>query len=611
MFFKKNSRIGCFSILLIVFFITSFNKELDISWKETCQDSDNGSIVISCDYDAKEYILSDRISVLTSPLKQHVSVILDKQPHELFVPNKNFPLLVLKGTGKIKLIIPQATVSVDKLLISYVTYDIKDMKEGKLKTIALSIPPDGELIEFNSSDNSLQGNGFDESSNDVANEYLTLNRGSNGCYVSCSSDLNEEFESTSGSASILSGMIKALSNTNSKIILLIIVFALGILMSLTPCIYPMIPVTVGILGVGQNESFRKRLLVAFLYLIGISMTFSILGLLASSGAIIIGGLFANKIFISFVFLFFLYMTFSMFGFYEMKEVIPKLSSTYFENAYLKALTYGLLSGSIMSPCVSPGLLAVLSIAASYQSYLIGFMSLFFFGLGLGSPLFIIIILFNRLQVLVRPGVWMSSVKRVIGLFLLMICSRYLSILFPVYVANIFIIVSLISIFYKMISDNRKYEWHDKIVFVIMSLLMIYTLDKCYKNYVRRNRNDKVEINSYFVDNFEKASNLAIKEGKMLFVDVTASWCSICNELNENHFSNNHFFDLINSRLVPVKIDLTDGNNSKNEEFVRKYKIRGIPLVLIIDPKSGNVIKSFGSEVSNISTERFVEKVISV
>jgi thiol:disulfide interchange protein len=610
MFFKKKAFNICFSILSFIFFISTFSKELVVSWKETFQDPENGSIVISCDYDAKEYILSDRISVLTSPLKQHVSVVLDKQPHELFVPNKNFPMLVLKGTGKLKLIIPQATISVDKLLISYVPYDIKDMKEGKLKTIVLNIPPDGEVIEFNSNDNALQDNGFDESSGDISSEYSVLNRECNACYDLYNTDSGEVSESKGTLESILNIIINALGCTNSKIILFVIVFALGILMSLTPCIYPMIPITIGILGIGENEDFKKRFVVAFLYILGISVTFSILGLFAVSGSVMVGGLFANKAFVSFVLLLFIYMTFSMLGFYEMKSFSPSFSSSgYFGNIYLKAVTYGLFSGSFMSPCVSPGLMAVLSIAASYQSYFIGFVTLLFFGLGLGTPLFVIIVLFNRLQAIVRPGAWMNSIKKIIGLFLLVLCSRYMLILFPIYVSNIFILISLVVLIRKMVFSDSKQEWHDKIVFLVISILMIYTLYNCYKNYLMRNKKYSCEAKSFFMDNFEKASSLAKKEGKLLFVDVTASWCSICNELNEKHFSNNEFFDTIKNSFIAVKIDLTNGNNSKNEEFARKYKIRGIPLILVINPEDGEALKSFGSEVLDISTDSFAKQLI--
>jgi len=222
-----------------------------------------------------------------------------------------------------------------------------------------------------------------------------------------------------------------IENTDKPWIRIILIFLLGLLVSLTPCIYPMIPITVGILQSQAEKSFIRNFLAAFFYTLGLSATFSLLGLLAAFAGKQIGSLMTNPIIIVPVIVLLIYVALSLFGMYTL--YIPKFmqkKNKIYSGSLISAFVFGLISGTVASPCVSPALILVLTIVTKMKSLLWGFFLLLTFGFGMSMPLLVIGTFSTSLNLLPKAGSWMSEVKNIIGFLLFGMCFYFLNFIIP-------------------------------------------------------------------------------------------------------------------------------------------------------------------------------------
>lgn len=210
--------------------------------------------------------------------------------------------------------------------------------------------------------------------------------------------------------------------------LLILAFFAGLMTSFTPCVYPMIPITVSVLQLQAAVSLKYNFLSALSYVLGLSTVYATLGYFAATTSVLFGNWVANPWVIMLIALFFLYMAFSLFGFYEMR--VPRLLSSNYEIAPQGSLTkiflLGMISGTFASPCITPALAVLLTIVAKLASPILGFLMLFLFSLGMGIVLVLIGTFSGALSLLPRSGEWMIEVKRVMGFGMLGACAYFLT-----------------------------------------------------------------------------------------------------------------------------------------------------------------------------------------
>ena len=209
------------------------------------------------------------------------------------------------------------------------------------------------------------------------------------------------------------------------IYVLIIAFLIGIAASLTPCIYPMIPITMGILQSQASKSVWRNFILSTSYVAGIATVYAVLGYLAATTSLILGQWLANPWFIFFLILLFLYLAFSMFGFYEIyiPRFMTKGSNIKSNGSVLYTFLFGAISGTATSPCLTPALAILLGYVAKRGNPLIGFATLFTFSFGMGLLLIIIGTFSNSITTLPRAGAWMNEIKKFFG-FLLIGVSVY-------------------------------------------------------------------------------------------------------------------------------------------------------------------------------------------
>jgi len=199
----------------------------------------------------------------------------------------------------------------------------------------------------------------------------------------------------------------------------ILVFGGGVLVSFTPCVYPLLPVTVGYIGAKGAGSKIKGFLLSLVYVSGIAVTYSILGLIAALTGSLFGAISSHPILNLIVGIIFI-----LFGL-SLMEILsipfPSISIKKTEGkGFLSVFILGLISGLVIGPCIAPALGAILAYIASQGNMFYGASLLFTFAYGMGLLLILAGTFSGLLLSLPKSGAWLLKVKKMSGLILILV-----------------------------------------------------------------------------------------------------------------------------------------------------------------------------------------------
>ncbi len=218
-------------------------------------------------------------------------------------------------------------------------------------------------------------------------------------------------------------MASALSSGSAGVFALC--FAAGLASSLTPCIYPLIPVTIGILGSRQSESRLSAFLLTLSYVMGISATYAALGLLAAFTGSLFGSLSANPWILLAMGVLIVGMALNMLEVYTLRFGAFGFANVRFQgNGLVANFLYGLTFGLIASPCTAPPLAAILTWVGATRSLVAGPLYLFAFALGMGTVLLVLGTFSSTLSRLPRSGAWMVHVKKAMGVMMVLMAGYF-------------------------------------------------------------------------------------------------------------------------------------------------------------------------------------------
>lgn len=374
----------------------------------------------------------------------------------------------------------------------------------------------------------------------------------------------------------------------------ILVFLSGILTSFTPCIFPMIPITLAILGHdSQKRSRVQNFLLSLSYVHGIATTYSILGLIAASSGLLFGSALGHPVVLSILCGIFLLMALSMYGVYEIQ--VPAILRHYLSRHsaganYAGAYVSGIVAGVVASPCVGPVLVTLLTFVASTQNKVLGFFLLFTYAMGIGV-IFMLLGIFTELtRRLPKSGPWMDGMKFMLGSFMLGAFFYYLDFLIPTRWHDGLIGVALITVasfFGAFLKTNgSKLRRVQKglmqgVLAVGIGYLVVASLD--LRPYLSGQFTGPTEITkkasswkSYDEALLEKAQ----ADKKIAVIDFYADWCLACHELDQQTFTDAEVEKALDGFYL-LRFDATK-ESEKLKELRQKYKIRGLPTVVFID-----------------------------
>ncbi|HZS45061.1 MAG TPA: cytochrome c biogenesis protein CcdA [Blastocatellia bacterium] len=375
-------------------------------------------------------------------------------------------------------------------------------------------------------------------------------------------------------------------NERGLFLTLLGIFGTGLLLSFTPCVYPLIPITISYFG-GQGEGRVSRtLLMAAVYVIGIAITFSTLGVIAATTGGIFGAALQHPITLIVIAGVMVALSLSMFGVYEFNlpsgfnRVLNKsVEST---SGILGALIMGLLMGFIAAPCIGPFVLGLLTYVSNVGSASRGFLFFFVLAMGLGLPYLFLGAFSGAAKSLPRSGEWMIKVRKLFGLillgmalyFLMPVLGKYVNM---VRVIGVYIIVAAgVLVFDSFRSKPVWFNWALRGVAGFAVVVGLYIL---WPSPVP----PSIDWKSF--DTTLLASAKA--EGRPVVIDFSADWCVPCHELDRETFIDPKV-RAESSRFVAMKADLTNPPTGELAKFVQESQIPGAPTVLFIDSK-GNLL----------------------
>ncbi len=394
----------------------------------------------------------------------------------------------------------------------------------------------------------------------------------------------------------------------------------GILASLTPCVLPIIPLTITVIGARAAKSRARGFSLSLVYVLGIAVTYSTLGIVAASTGALFGSLFQSTLFLIFAVVLFTLLAFGLFGAYELQlpagirnRLMARQGQGFFGVFFM-----GLIAGLVASPCVGPIIVGILAFIAASQSILLGFTLLFTFSIGMGI-LFLVVGTFSSEIQRLPSGTWMMAIEYVLGTAMLAVSFYYLSILLDTFAFVLVLGASLVAggAFagaFTRLEPGSAGPWPKLgkafgVLLVAAGLyffiggLMTYglflppmsaagpgTANGAETGAGTLDRSSSAEAGVVWNDDLEAALFLAGVENKPVMIDFTADWCTACHELDRRTFSDPAVVAAF-SGFILVRIDMTDNTDPRNQEYTRRYEIFGLPSVTFLNP-AGDMLGDF-------------------
>jgi thiol:disulfide interchange protein DsbD len=389
-------------------------------------------------------------------------------------------------------------------------------------------------------------------------------------------------------------LISKLSD-QSFILTLLGFFLSGLLLSLTPCVLPMVPILSGII-ISSNPKNSIRLTLS--YVAGITFTYTLLGIIAGLTGTLLSSSLQNTNFILFAgFLYFIFAI-AMFGLFELtlppkiqNKITNFLQSFKLENS-LNVFVLGLISSLILSPCVAPPLAAAILYIGKSSDLILGGASLFFMSLGMSAPLLAIGIFSTKITP--KPGPWMIIIKRLLGFILLAmaiyITRPLLSELVFFYSLFLILIVSIVFIIWS----NKRNKMKTKVILTIIGLTMIgLIIFQMKPMWINSNHESKQKFT--LINNIAELKNfLTDTNKKPIMLDFYADWCVACLEYEKFTFNNPNVSNLL-SDFELLQVDVTD-NKKEHQLLLKEFDLFGPPGIIFFD--------SEGEEIKELRTIGF-------
>ena len=408
------------------------------------------------------------------------------------------------------------------------------------------------------------------------------------CYPPSTNIINLEGQSNINYLSETDSFVETLNDRNF-LISLISFFLAGLLLSLTPCVLPMVPILSSIV-ISSNKNHAIRYTLS--YVAGVSATYVIFGIAASITGSFLSSSLQNIYFLLFNGFLFLIFALAMFDIFHFNISENNFLSKFLNKINKKNIIHifflGLFSALILSPCVAPPLAAAILYISQANDILLGGLSLFIMSIGMSVPLLLIGFSANRF--LPKPGIWMVKVKKLIG-FVLIGMSIY--IIRPLLDEVVFYLLLntllTITIFYYLFFTENKIAIF-KIV-LILGLLISFLFNIFHtKNYIEKDMGLTLDNKPEFIaiNSLDQLNNIiASNKEKPIMLDFYADWCVACLEFEKFTFTDKEVSALMQQYIL-LKADVTE-NNQNDKELMKRFNIFGPPAILFFN-NSGDEVK---------------------
>lgn len=377
------------------------------------------------------------------------------------------------------------------------------------------------------------------------------------------------------------------------------IFLLGLGLNLTPCVYPMLSVTVSLFRSQKETGGRiHAFLKALVYVMGIAVIYSSLGVAtAFTGGLFGAALQSRWVLLGIGFLM-AGMAASLFGFYVIQapQWLIKLASRRGSDL-LGVFLSGLFVGVFAAPCIGPLIIALIAFVAQKGDPVFAFRTFFILSMGLGAPYLLLGTFAGLAHKLPKSGVWLVWVDRLFGTILLSVAGFYFILaLNPKWIPWL-LPASLVigGIYLGFLEKSSKYTANFiffkrffAVLAVIAGVLIPLTAPK-----------QGVVWEPFQPQKLEAA----LEARKPVVLDFYADWCIPCHELDQVTYKDPQVIQAMEG-FVRLKVDLTDPDDPATDELIEKYEVIGVPTILFLDADGKEVTTA--RQTGYVSPKDFLE-----
>jgi thiol:disulfide interchange protein DsbD len=400
-------------------------------------------------------------------------------------------------------------------------------------------------------------------------------------------------QSTLNETDIISNTLK----DKSLMIVLLTFFGFGLLLSLTPCVFPMIPILSSIIVNAGNKtqmSAQKGFWLSLVYVLAMSLAYTIAGVIAGLFGANLQVMLQNPYVLVVFALIFIALAFSMFGYYKieppqwLQSKVYKTTTEQKSHGIVGIAVMGFLSALIVGPCVAPPLAGALVYIGQTGDALLGGLALFVMSLGMGIPL--LAIGAGAGKFMPKPGGWMDTVSKIFGILMLAIAIWMLERVIPSYTLYLWAILLIATAVYLY---QQKYI--HVLVRTLITVILLYgiiafvgavsganNILNPLEKFTQKANNKSFEsgLTWKYVNSIEALEKAIQASNKPVMLDFYASWCVSCKELENITFKDERVIQTL-EKFTLLKADVTN-NTQEDKALQKRFNVFGPPALIFFD-----------------------------